>query len=198
MTLVTVAPVFGPKRWPSIGLPAYDRRVRLLDPEGNEVPVGEVGEIVVEGTPGRSIMKGYHNDPQATALAIRDGWLHTGDNAYSDEQGYLYWFDRRKDMIKRAGENISTAEVEFVLSAHPGIAEAAVIGVPDAVRDEAVKAFVVPREGLVLDADEVKAFCSDRLASFKVPTIVAVRAELPKTSIGKVAKSILRQLAADS
>lgn len=192
MTLVAHSPVFGPKKWPSLGLPALDRQVRLVDALGNDVPVGEVGEIIVWGVPGRTLMKGYHNDPEATARALRDGWLHTGDNAYADEQGYLYWFDRGKDMIKRAGENVSTAEVESVLSDHPDVLEVAVFGVPDPVRDEAVKAVLVAREGAVLDVAEVQAFCAARLASFKVPTVVEVRDELPKTSIGKIAKKLLR------
>lgn len=193
MTLVTVAPVFGPKRWPSIGLPTIDRYVRLVDAEGRDVPVGQVGEIIVQGVPGRSLMKGYHDDPEATARALRDGWLYTGDNAYADEQGYLYWFDRSKDMIKRAGENVSTMEVEFALSEHPAIAEVAVIGVPDSIRDEAVKAFIVLEAGAALDAEGVREFCSTRLASFKVPTIVQFCDALPKTSIGKISKAALRK-----
>lgn len=198
MTLVAIAPVFGPKRWPSLGLPTYDRQVRLVDAFGDDVPVGEVGEIIVSGVPGRTLMKGYHNDPEATAKALRDGWLYTGDNAYADAQGYLYWFDRGKDMIKRAGENVSTAEVESVLADHPDVVEVAVFGVPDPMRDEAVKAVLVARDGVTLDVDEVKAFCAARLASFKVPTIVEIRDELPKTSIGKIAKKLLRDESADA
>lgn len=193
MTLVAISPVFGPKRWPSLGLPTYDRQVRLVDLDGNDVAVGEVGEIVVSGIPGRTLMKGYHNDPEATAAALRDGWLYTGDNAYADEQGYLYWFDRLKDMIKRAGENVSTAEVESVLIQHPGVLEAAVFGVPDPVRDEAVKAVLVAKPGVELDTEQVRAFCAERLAGFKVPTIIEIREALPKTSIGKVAKGELRK-----
>lgn len=196
MTLVTLCPVFGPKRWPSIGLPAQGRRVRLVGPGGTDVPTGEVGEIVVEGIPGRTLMKGYHKDPEATARALRDGWLWTGDNAIADEHGYLYWFDRRADMIKRSGENISTAEVEFAISQHPDVAEVAVIGVPDEIRDEAVKAIVVPVEGAQLSVEDIQEFCADKLAAFKIPTIVDFREGLPKTSIGKVSKSTLRKEAA--
>jgi len=193
MTLVAVAPVFGPKKWPSLGLPAYDRQVRLVDAFGADVPVGEVGEIIVWGIPGRTLMKGYHKDPEATAKALRDGWLYTGDNAYADEQGYLYWFDRGKDMIKRAGENVSTAEVESVLADHPDVVEVAVFGVPDDIRDEAVKAVLVARTGSTLVPEEIQAFCATRLASFKVPTVIEIRDELPKTSIGKIAKKLLRE-----
>ncbi|MBO0874912.1 MAG: AMP-binding protein [Pseudonocardia sp.] len=192
MTLVTAAPVFGPKRWPSIGLPLHDRVVRLVDVDGNDVPQGEVGEIIVQGRRGRTMMLGYHNDLEATASTIRDGWLYTGDNAYADERGYLYFFDRRKDMIKRAGENVSTVEVESALLDHPEIAEAAVIGVPDPVRDEAVKAFVALAQGSGLTPEAIQEFCRSRLAGFKVPTIVEIRDELPKTSIGKIEKKLLR------
>jgi crotonobetaine/carnitine-CoA ligase len=198
MTLVTLAPVFGPKHWPSIGKPLMGRTVRLVDPDGNDVPVGSVGEIIVEGVPGRTLMKGYYNDPEATARALRDGWLWTGDNAYADKEGYLFWFDRRSDMIKRAGENISTLEVEFALIEHPAIAEVAVIGVPDALRDEAVKAVIVLEPGKTLTAEEVHEFCDGRLAKFKIPTIIDIRDHLPKTSIGKISKGELRKEAAGS
>jgi crotonobetaine/carnitine-CoA ligase len=192
MTLVTVAPVFGPKRWPSIGVPLHDRVVKLVDAEGNEVAQGEVGEIVVQGRPGRTLMLGYHNDPEATARTLVDGWLHTGDNAYVDDKGYFYFFDRGKDMIKRAGENVSTVEVESVLLDHPEIVEAAVIGVVDPIRDEAVKAFVALAAGSTLTVEAIQEHCAGRLAKFKVPTIVDIRDELPKTSIGKIEKKLLR------
>lgn len=198
MTLVTLAPVFGPKRWPSIGKPLMGRTVRLVGPDGEDVPVGSVGEIVVQGVPGRTLMKGYHDNPEATAAALRDGWLWTGDNAYADEEGYLYWFDRRSDMIKRAGENISTAEVEFAISEHPEVSEVAVIGVPDEWRDEAVKAVVVLTPGSTLTADEIRDFCVGKLAAFKIPTIVDLRDSLPKTSIGKVSKGVLRKEAEEN
>jgi crotonobetaine/carnitine-CoA ligase len=192
MTLVTIAPVFGPKRWPSIGLPSAGRVVRLVGEDGQDVAVGEPGEIVVAGVPGRTIMKGYHNNPEATAKAIRDGWLYTGDSAFADEDGYLYWFDRSVDAIKRAGENISTIEVEGVLTEHPAIAEAAVIGIPDPIRDQAVKAVVVFVAGVTATADELTEFCAKRLSKFKVPTEYEFRDALPKTSIGKVSKGDLR------
>ena len=120
MTLLTCAPVVGPRRWPSIGLPSPGRQILLLDDDGNEVAPGEVGEIVAVGTPGRDIMLGYYKDPEATEAALRPGGrMHTGDNAYADEQGYLYFFDRKKDMIKRAGENVSALEVESVVARPP-------------------------------------------------------------------------------
>lgn len=193
MTVVTAAPVFGEKRWPSIGLPAVGREVRIVNLVGNEVPTGTVGEIIVRGTPGRSIMKGYFDDADATAEALRGDWLYTGDNGYLDEKGYVYFVDRSKDIIKRAGENISSSEVERVLVQHPAVLEAAVVGVPDPIRDEAVKAFVVVRSGAEASAEELSAFCAESLAGFKVPTEYEFLPELPKTSIGKIQKKALRE-----
>jgi crotonobetaine/carnitine-CoA ligase len=193
MTEVSVCPVYGEKRWPSIGQPAFGREVKVVDEGGEEVLTGEVGEIVVHGVPGRTIMKEYYKDPEATAATIVDGWLHTGDNAYFDERGYLYFVDRTKDMIKRAGENVSATEVEGVLLEDQRIAMAAVIGIPDPVRDEAVMAFVVPEAGIALSEDDVVAHCKERLARFKVPSVVAIREELPTTSIGKIEKKVLRE-----
>ncbi|PRX50458.1 crotonobetaine/carnitine-CoA ligase [Prauserella shujinwangii] len=192
MTIVTAAPVHGEKRWPSIGLPAIDRRVRVVLPDGTDAAPGEVGEIVVGGEPGRNLMLGYYRDPAATEAVLREGWLYTGDNGYLDEHGYLYFFDRRKDVIKVAGENVSATEVEQVLCTHPAVAEAAVIGVPDSVRDEAVKAFVVPKPDCRLTEESVVEHCAERLARFKVPTLVEIRENLPKTSIGKIEKKLLR------
>jgi crotonobetaine/carnitine-CoA ligase len=195
MTLLACAPVVGPRRWPSIGLPSPGRRLALLDDHGNEVGPREVGEIVAEGTPGRDIMLGYLDDAEATAAALRDGRLYTGDNAWADEQGFLYFFDRKKDMIKRAGENVAALEVEGALLEHPDIVEAAVFGVPDPIRDEAVAAVVVAHG---LTAEDVIDHCREHLAKFKVPTFVEFAAELPKTSIGKVRKDVLRKQFAET
>jgi crotonobetaine/carnitine-CoA ligase len=192
MTTVAIAPLHGARRWPSIGRPAIDRQIRLVDADGKDVATGESGEILVQGVPGRTLMKGYYKDESATAAALAGGWLHTGDNGRFDEQGYLYFVDRKKDVIKRAGENISATEVEGVLADHPGIALAAVIGVPDAIRDEAVMAFIVMAAGSTLTAEDVSAYCLDRLARFKVPTIIEFRDVLPQTSIGKIEKKQLR------
>lgn len=196
-TLLTISPIVGPRRWPSIGRPSPGRRLLLVDDEGNEVPQGEVGEIVVEGTPGRDIMLGYYNDEEATAAALRGNRLHTGDNAFADEAGYLYFFDRKKDMIKRAGENVSAIEVEWAIIDHPKVAEASVVGVPDPIRDEAVAAVVVALEPGGVTVEEILEWCKPRLSRFKVPTVVAFVEELPKTSIGKVRKDELRKLLAD-
>ena len=198
MTLFACAPVVGERRWPSIGPPSPGRRLVLLDDDGNEVQPGKVGEIVAYGTPGRDIMLGYLDDPEATAAALRDGKLYTGDNAWADEKGYLYFFDRKKDMIKRAGENVAALEVEGALLEHPDIAEAAVFGVPDAIRDESVTAVVVLARPGSLSAEDVIEHCREHLAKFKVPTIVEFAGELPKTSIGKVRKDVLRKQYAEA
>lgn len=193
MTIVTMAPLDGNRKWPSIGLPALDRQVAIVDGEGRELPRGQVGELRVRGVPGRTLMKGYYKNPEATAATVTDGWLHTGDNAWMDEAGYLYFFDRKKDVIKRGAENVSASEVEQALMEHPAVLECAVIGVPDAIKDEAVKAFVVARPGAALTVDEIRAHCAGRLAKFKVPQSIELRDGLPKTSIGKIEKKVLRR-----
>jgi crotonobetaine/carnitine-CoA ligase len=142
-------------------------------------------------------MKGYFKNPEATRETIRDGWLYTGDNAYMDEDGYFHFVDRKKDMIKRGGENVAAIEVEFVISMHPKVKEVSVIGVPDPVRDEAIMAMIILNEGKTCEPKEIIDWCADKLAKFKVPSFVEFRAEFPKTSIGKVQKNILRKEAVE-
>ena len=139
----TINPLEGEMRLNCIGIARKENQVKIVDDDGRDVPPGTVGEMVVQGVPGRTLMKGYYNDPAATEATIRNGWLYTGDNAYMDAQGYFYFVDRKKDMIKRAGENVAACEVEYVISLHPSVQEVAVVGVPDAVREEAVLAFVI-------------------------------------------------------
>jgi crotonobetaine/carnitine-CoA ligase len=176
----------------SLGLPVMGYRVKLVDEEGNDVPVGQTGQIVVSGEMGRTLMKGYFKNSQATAETIHDGWLWTGDNARQDEGGYFFFVDRAKDMIKRAGENVAASEVEAVILDHPKVFDCAVIGVPDAMRDEAIVAIVVPAERESPGEDEIIGWCRQRLASFRVPERVEFRKQLPRTSVGKIQKHVLR------
>lgn len=176
----------------SIGLPAMGYRVRIVDDDGQPVQQAETGQIVVAGEPGRTLMKGYFKNPEATAETIRDGWLWSGDNARQDEHGYFHFVDRAKDMIKRAGENVAASEVEAVILEHPKVFDCAVIGVPDPMRDEAIVAVVVPSQGEAAAEGEIIAWCRERLASFRVPERVEFRQELPRTSVGKIQKHILR------
>lgn len=184
--------VSGPRRWPSVGRPGPGYEVAILNERGQRAAAGEVGDIAVRGIPGVSLMKGYYRDEAATAAALDDGgWHLPGDKGYCDGDGWFYFVDRKGNMIKRAGENISASEVEEVLADHPAVAEAAVVGVPDPVRDMAVKAFVVPITGCEVPVEEITAYCSCRLADFKVPTIVEIVDSLPHTSVGKVEKKRL-------
>ena len=193
-TLVGVLtdPPVGERRWPSIGRAGRGYEVRVAGPDGRELPPRTHGEIQVKGVPGRTLMAGYHADAVLTASAYTDdGWFRTGDIGWVDEDGWFFFVDRLVHFIKRAGENVSPTEVEDVLGAHPDIVEAAVIGVPDDVRDEAVKAFVVTVPGSSLTVEQVQAWASARLADFKVPTEIHIVAALPRTSTFKVAKSAL-------
>lgn len=184
---------YGERRWPSIGRAGLGYEVEVVDDEGRPVRPGEAGEIVVRGIPGITLMKGYYGEPGVTAATIdAQGWMHTGDKGYRDEAGWFFFVDRKSNMIKRSGENISASEVEGVLAEHPAIAEAAVIGVPDPVRDQAVKAFLIPEEGCEVDVAEVTEYCKRRLAGFKVPSIIEVVEDLPRTSVGKIKKQLLQ------
>ncbi len=138
-------------------------------------------------------MKGYWNSPQESAQVLQDGWLHTGDIAKMDEQGYFYIVDREKDLIIASGYNVYPREVEEIIYQHPKVAEAAVIGVPDAYRGETVKAFIVPHPGEELEEEEIIAFCRGRLAAYKAPRLIEFRSSLPKTAVGKILKRELRE-----
>lgn len=153
---------------------------------------GKAGEIVKQSP---TVMKGYYKNPEATSKALKDGWLYTGDLGCLDRDGYLYFVDRVKDMVRRGDENISSEEVERVLNSHPQIAESAVIAVPDQIRGEEVKAYVVLKLTATpetVPADEIWKFCQQHLAAFKVPRYIEYLSELPKTPSSKVQKNILR------
>lgn len=190
---VLTDPPVGPRRWPSVGRPGFGYEVRIMGDDGAEAPVGEAGEIQVKGVRGRTIMAEYFNDPEATARTFtEDGWLRTGDRGYRDADGWFFFVDRKANMIKRAGENISTTEIENVLMEHPAIDEAAVIGVDDPIRDQAVKAFVLPVAGASLGVEDVRGWCADRLADFKVPSFVEFVEKFPRTCSLKIEKKLLR------
>jgi acyl-CoA synthetase (AMP-forming)/AMP-acid ligase II len=177
------------RRLASAGFARTDVEVRVVGPDGTELPPGEVGEIVTRSD---LVMKGYWRNPQATAEAIRDGWLHTGDVGSMDAAGYLFILDRSKDMIISGGENIYPREIEEVIIRHPAVREVAVVGVPDPKWGEAVKAIVVAKPGTILTEEAVIAWCQEAIASYKKPKSVDFVAELPKNNYGKVLKRELR------
>lgn len=188
-------PVFGRTKIGTVGMPFPSTELAVVALEADEqgkprfLEVGEAGELVVRGP---QVMKGYYNNPEETASAIDvDGWLHTGDIAVMDADGYFSIVDRKKDLIIASGFNIVPREVEEVLFTHPAVLEAAVVGVSDAKRGETVKAFVVLKEGQRATVEELRAFCKERLAPYKVPTLVEFRTELPKSQVGKTLRRIL-------
>ena len=185
-------PLYGVRDNMTIGLPTLGYECRVVDPDGVDVPEGTSGELLVGGTPGSTVMKGYFKDADATAGALRNGWLWTGDVVRVNEAGYFEFMDRGKDMIKRTGENIAAGEVEAVIKTHPAVVDTAVIGVPDQMRDESIKAFVVVRDGESPTEQEIIEYCAARLSKFRVPEFVEFRQELPRTSVGKIQKHILR------
>lgn len=191
--VVTANPLFGENRIGTIGIPMPDTDVKLFDIETgeSEVPIGTPGELCVRGP---QVMKGYWNKPDETAKTIRNGWLHTGDIAVMEADGYFRIVDRLKEMIISGGYNIYPREIEEVLYQHPAVLEATAIGVPDSYRGESAKAFVVLKPGQTATAEELIAFCKQNLAPYKVPRYVEFRESLPKTMIGKILR---RELVAE-
>jgi long-chain acyl-CoA synthetase len=177
-------------RMRSCGMPVWNEEARIVDPDGRECPPNEVGELVIRGP---MVMKEYWNLPEETAKALRDGWLHTGDAARVDEDGFFYIVDRIKDMIITGGENVYSLEVENVIGQMDAVKQVAVIGVPDAFWGETVHAVVVPQDGARIGADDVVAFCKDRIARYKSPRSVEFRDALPLTGAGKISKKQLRE-----
>jgi long-chain acyl-CoA synthetase len=181
----------------SIGLPLPDTEIKVVDLETGtrEVAVGEEGELCIAGP---QIMKGYWNRPDETIIALRTDetgrtWLHTGDVARMDEDGYTYIVQRKKDMIIVSGFNVYPSEVEDVIYSHPAVMETAVIGIPDCYRGEVVKAYVVLKSGATATAEQLLAHCRAGLAEFKVPRQIEIRASLPKTAVGKILRQALRE-----
>jgi long-chain acyl-CoA synthetase len=191
-------PLNGMNKTGSIGMPLPDVEARIinLDDGETEMGQGEIGEIVIHGP---QVMKGYHNMPTETANTLRklkDGkvWLFTGDIAQVDEDGYFYIVDRKKELIKPGGYQVWPREVEEVLAAYPKVMEVGVAGIPDPYRGETVKAWIVMKPGETATEEELKAFCKERLAAYKVPTHYEFRSELPKTTVGKILRrELVRQ-----
>lgn len=192
-------PLVGRNKTGSIGMPFpdVDCRIISLDDGTTEMPVGEIGELTIRGP---QVFKGYHNMPTETANTLRtlpDGsgpWLFTGDIARMDEDGYFYIVDRKKELIKPGGYQVWPREVEEAIMSNPKVLDAGVAGIPDAYRGETVKAWIVVKPGATLSEDEVKSWCKERLAPYKVPTHIEFRSELPKTTVGKILRrELVRQ-----
>ena len=179
------------KKLGSAGRSVMFSEVRLVDANGRDIATPRMnGEVITRGP---NVMKGYWNDPEATATAIdKEGWFHTGDIGYLDEDGFLFIADRLKDMVITGGENVYPAEVESVLYDHPAIAEIAVIGLPDATWGEAVVAIVALKQDASLDLEELRAFATHRLARYKLPRRLELVDALPRNPAGKVLKFELR------
>jgi crotonobetaine/carnitine-CoA ligase len=196
-SLPVMSPLTGERNLLAMGRPVLGYEVKVVEEDDREVDVGQPGQLIVRGTPGRTLMRGYLKNPEATARTLRewsDGiWLYTGDTVRADAEGFLYFVDRGRDVIKRAGENISSTEIETAILDCPGVLDICVVGVPDPVRDEAVVAVVVRKPGADLTTADVQAFCARRLASFKVPERVEFVEALPRTSVGKIQKNLVRE-----
>lgn len=179
-----------PGRLRSAGQPVYSAEVRVAGADDRELGRGEVGEIIVRGP---IVMMGYWRKPELSAQTLRNGWMHTGDSGYFDDDGFLFIADRIKDMIISGGENVYSIEVENAICSHPDVAQCAVIGIPDPRWGEAVHAIVVPRAGAILTADEIQRHCRVSIAGYKCPRSVDLRNEpLPQSSVSKIDKAALR------
>ena len=187
----TQNPLLGLSKIGSIGIPVIDTDVRLVDLDSGREAVapGQPGEMVIKGP---TVTQGYWNNAEETAGQIRDGWLHTGDIAMQDEDGYFFIIDRKKDMIIAGGFNIYPREIDEVLHQHPKIQSAISVGIPDDYRGETVKAFVVLKNGEHTTAEDILAFCREKLAAYKVPRMVEFRESLPQSAVGKVLRRMLR------
>ncbi|KAF1854658.1 hypothetical protein Lal_00008664 [Lupinus albus] len=190
--VVAVNPPQKPK-YCSIGKALPGIEVRIIDDKGTDLPPGTVGELTVSGP---NVMTGYFNLPEESAQALQNGWLHTGDLAYMDAEGYLYIVDRLKDMIIANGENIYPREIEELLYAYTGIIDAAVIGVPDKLRGQAAQAYLVLEEGCTLDKKALREYLQSTLAAYKIPRDFIQVDSLPKNQTGKILKRVLSELAA--
>jgi long-chain acyl-CoA synthetase len=179
----------------SIGIPGPSTDAIIVDDQGREMPIGEAGELLIRGP---QVMAGYWRKPEETAAALRGGWMHSGDIAVRDEDGWFYLVDRKKDMIIASGFKVWPREVEDVLYKHPAVREAAVVGMPDSYRGETVKACISLRAGERASEEDIILHCREFLAGYKVPRVVEILPELPKTPTGKIQRNILREMASDA
>jgi acyl-CoA synthetase (AMP-forming)/AMP-acid ligase II len=170
--------------------PGFKNEVKIVSKDGSEVPPMVAGEMIIKNP---AIMKGYYKDPDLTAETIKDRWLYSGDTGYRDEGGYFFFVGRIKDIIRRKGEQIPTAEVEDVINSHPLVSYSAVVGIPSSIADEEVKVYVVLKPGESLPYEELVQWCTARLADFKIPRYIEYRDDLPKNVLGRVMKEVLKQ-----
>jgi len=175
----------------SIGIPVWGVEVKLIDEEGEEVPIGEKGELLYRG---HNVMKGYYSNPEATSKTVQNGWLHSGDIAIKDEEGYYYIVDRTKDMIVRGGENVYPREVEEVMMKHEAVSMVAVIGIADEEQGEEIQACVVLKENQTIEAETLKEWVKEHIAVYKYPRIIKLVDSLPMTATGKILKKELRKM----
>jgi len=189
-TIFTLQPLDGTGKFGSVGKIQPGVELKIADETGRELPRNQAGEIILRGC----LLDGYYKNPEDTAQVIKDGWYYTSDIGKVDDDGYVFILGRKKDMIIVSGHNVYPIDVEDVLHSHPKVAEAAVIGVPDKTRGEAVKAFVSLKKGETTTEAEIKKFCRERLADYKVPREVVIMDALPKTGSGKIRKQDLREL----
>ena len=190
--IVSVNPFSGTRKPGSIGIPFPNTQIRIVDIEDGETDVapGECGELLVKGP---QVMKGYWNKLKETNKTLKNGWLHTGDVARMDEDGYFYIVDRIKELIISGGYNVYPRDIEEVIYSHPDILEVAVIGIPHPSRGEAAKVFAVLKDGKEMTQKELIDYCSKRLAKYKLPTKVEFRESLPKSAVGKILKRVLKE-----
>jgi long-chain acyl-CoA synthetase len=192
VTAISCNPMHGQRKPGTVGIPFPDIDAKIVDLETGtrELPPGEAGELLLKGP---DLMMGYWNQPESTAEALRDGWLYTGDICTRDEEGYITVVDRKKDLVIVSGFNVFPREIDEVLHEHPKVLDAVAVGLPHPSKGEYIKAYVVPRSGETVTGEEVIAFCKKRLSAYMVPKAVEVRAELPKSMVGKVLRRALRE-----